>query len=116
MRAFAGKSASWIVDGMMCNMMNAIQWRRSKDASTRDSKRRNEGILALQEHLHADAASDKTKSVEGDGLVGTRNCLSDKESDGGTCCNSRRVQQGPAHWSVVPEMALSGKARPGLPL
>jgi len=37
MRALAGKSASWFVDGMMCNMMNAIQWRRREDASTRDA-------------------------------------------------------------------------------
>jgi len=37
MRALIGKMASWWVDGTMCNMMHAVQWRRRKEASTREA-------------------------------------------------------------------------------
>jgi hypothetical protein len=36
MRALLEKPLSWLVDGAMCNMMHALQWRRRADACTRE--------------------------------------------------------------------------------
>jgi hypothetical protein len=36
MTTLFGKSTSWLVDGAMCNMMHALQWRRRADACSRE--------------------------------------------------------------------------------